>query len=145
MKRLKVSQNFYLDEFVCPELYNKFGFNSQWFIRKELIAICQYIRTHINKPLVINNWFNGGNYAYSGLRPLSGGVGAFNSLHRYGAAVDIKVQGRTSAQVYLFIKEHWEALNKIGLTTLENIKHTPTWVHLDCRNTTSKELVIVNP
>ena len=75
-----------------------------------------------DKPLVINNWFNGGNYAYSGLRPLSGGVGAFNSLHRYGAAVDIKCAGGEAT--YLLVAAAIKCgFKRIGISRKSNFVH----------------------
>lgn len=145
MNRLRISRNFWLDEFICPEIYGRFGHASRWFLRLEIVEICQYIRTQTGKAIIVNNWYTGGPYEQSGLRPLTGDVGAEHSLHRYGCAADIKVADMTPFQVKEFIQAHWPQLQQIGLTTIENIKHTPTWTHLDCRNTGSSKLLIVNP
>ena len=145
MNRLQISTNFWLDEFICPEIYGKFGHASRWFLHYPIVEVCQYIRTTTGKPVTINNWYTGGSYEYSGLRPLTGDVGAEHSLHRYGRAADIKIKGMQPVEVKAFIKEHWPQLQQLGLTTIENITHTPTWTHLDCRNTGSSKLLIVNP
>ena len=48
-------------------------------------------------------------------------------------------------EVYDFILHNQDKYFGIGLSTIENIEHTPTWLHLDCRLTGLEEFKIVNP
>ena len=41
MERIKISENFYLDEFVGKKFYQKFGAKSRWFVDQKLIDIVQ--------------------------------------------------------------------------------------------------------
>ena len=68
MERYKISENFYLDEVMHPEVYKRFGKKSRWFIDQRLIDIVQYIRTETGKPITINTWFDGGEFKERGLR-----------------------------------------------------------------------------
>ena len=49
MKRIKVSNNFSLDEFINRTTYERFGAKSQRYIRQELIQIAQTLLISILK------------------------------------------------------------------------------------------------
>ena len=66
---MKLSKNFYLQEFVTPDLYKKWKDKSIIFIDDRLIHIAQFIRDRFNKPMTINNWNNDGSFRYRGYRP----------------------------------------------------------------------------
>lgn len=142
---MKVSDHFVLQEFCYPELYQEFSEKSLWFIDQRIINIAEFLRTEFNKPCVINNWHIGGNYKESGLRALNSYTGAKYSQHKFGRAADIRVKDVSVERVFEFIHGAWNQLSKLGLTTVEDIQYTISWVHLDCRNTGSKELLIVKP
>lgn len=145
MSRIKVSENFYLDEFINDEIYKRFKGKSIWFLDIRVIAIAQLLRTLSGRSVTINNWYNGGQYKDSGLRRLSGGIGAKYSQHRYGRAIDVKVEGLTIAEVLDIIVDNEQAFRQAGLTTIEDIKYTPTWMHLDCRYSDSEDILYVRP
>lgn len=142
---MQVAPNFILQEFIAPEVYQTFGDNSIWLIDRRIIDIAQYIRTTLNRPVTINNWHVGGNYKDSGLRSLESLIGAKYGQHKFGRAVDPKVKGMTPINILDFIYNKWVELHKLGLTTVENIAHTPTWNHLDVRMWMDNELHIVQP
>ena len=108
MRRIKVSDNFYLDEFVNPTTYNKFGYKSQRYIRPELIKIAQCLRSFTGLPCTINNWASGGAYKESGLRDFHTTTGASYSAHKFGAAIDIKIGDLTSVQMAQIIIDNYE-------------------------------------
>lgn len=130
---MKVSEDFILQEFVDPETYKRFGDKSIWFIDPKIIDIAQLIRNLTHKPVTINNWEWGGVYKESGLRSLTTTTGAKYSQHKYGRAIDIKVEGMSVQEVYNIIMQNIEIFRAVGLTTIEDIDKTPTWLHLDVR------------
>ncbi len=143
-KRIKVSNNFFLDEFIHPEIYAARGARSIELIDPRMILLAQFIRTGIGKSITINNWFSGGKRVNSGLRTFTGTVGATWSQHRYGNAIDIQVAGITPEEVHEFLFKHEKTLIEKGwLTTLEHLDDTPTWSHLDNRYTGRSEFWIV--
>lgn len=142
---MRVSEHFLLQEFCYPELYETFGENALWFIDQRIINIAEFLRTELNKPITINNYHFGGNYKESGLRAFNSYTGTKYSFHRFGKAIDIKVKDVSVKRVFEFIQGAWKQLSKLGLTTVEDIEYTISWIHLDCRNTGSKELLIVKP
>ena len=143
--RIKISDNFYLDEFVHPDVYNLYKESSIRFLDKRIIEVGQLLRTLVQKPIVINSWYNGGRYKSSGLRKLSSTVGASMSQHKFGRAIDVKVKGMTTKEVQEFILENEKEFMKAGLTRLESCKHTATWNHLDCATTNKDKIQVFNP
>jgi len=159
MQRVKISQNFYLDEVVCPEIYTLFGAASRWFIRPEVIAILQELRNRFGVTMV-NNWSQKGKvsadvflqmpkikqlsyFTGSGLRSFNSNIGARNSLHKYGAAADAKFINATAEDARNNIIKHFHSIYKpLGLTTIE--LNTEGWLHFDIRNTGTYELMKIN-
>lgn len=135
-----ITKNFHIKEFVPKEIYDKWGDKSAWFMDMRLIKLVQALRDEFG-PITIN----GGNYNLSGFRPPSSTVGGKLSQHRFGRAADLKFKDVTVQDVYAAILKNEEHWMKKGLTTLENIQATPTWLHIDIRHTGLKNILIVNP
>lgn len=140
---MQVSKNFVLQEFIDPDTYKKWGDKSIWFIDPKVIKIAQLLRDKSGRSVTINNWSVGGSYKLSGLRPLDTTIGAKLSQHKFGRAIDVKIQGYNPEQVHDLIKNNWIEFKEKGLTTLEDLSLTKTWSHLDCRWTNKDELLIV--
>lgn len=150
MKRIKVSNNFNLDEFINPTTYERFGAKSQRYIRPELIKIAQVVREFTDLPVTINNWATGGAYKESGLRDFNTSTGASYSAHKFGAGMDLKIGDLTSVQMAQIIIDNYEDIFKpLGVTRIENPEFTRgknrDWLHIDTLFTGSDKLQIVNP
>ena len=98
----------------------------------------------MNRPVPINDWHMSGPFQYRGFRPPEYTEGAKMSQHRFGRAIDISVNGMFSDELANLIIERRLAAWPY-ITAIENPEHTPTWVHVDCRNSTAKDLLIVDP
>lgn len=148
---MKVSKDFYLQEFVPPDIYNKFGNNAIWFIDPKIIRIAQFLRDRFKQLVVINNWLfagEGAKYKYSGFDPPVNGFRPPDSLsqHRFGRAIDVKFSHTSIQEVANDIKNNFKIYKDFGLTTIENPEFTKTWLHIDTRfNNNSDFLLIVNP
>jgi len=103
--------------------------------------MAQFIRDRFGRPMTINNYLAGGNYQYSAFRDSSCQIGAANSQHRHGRAIDFRIKGMEPADIREDIRLHFDLFRGTGLTTME--ADTPTWVHVDCRNTLMDSLLIV--
>jgi hypothetical protein len=149
MKRIKVSENFSLDEFINPTTYKKFGYKSQRYIRPEVIRIAQTIRSFTGLSVTINNWATGGGYKESGLRDFTTSTGASYSAHKFGAGADLKIGKLTSHEMAKIVIDNWDMFKELGLTRIENPDFTKgknrDWLHFDVLWTGSEELQIVNP
>ena len=138
---MKVSKDFSLAEFVPPVIYEKYVDKSLWFVDPKIVQIAQFIRDRFGKPITINNYLTGGSYQYSAFRDSACTIGATNSQHRHGRAIDFRIKGITAHEVREDIIQNYGLYRPTGLTTIE--ADTATWVHVDCRNTNQETLLIV--
>ena len=94
------TKHFTIEELVYPELIAQRGVDQPWmWLQPDALKGLDSIRDKFGK-CTVNNWKWGGPRVASGLRPLSGGVGAAMSLHRYGAAFDVVPHEATPVEVY---------------------------------------------
>jgi hypothetical protein len=133
MSRIKVSENFFLDEFIDPQTYSESGALSIDFIDRKLIAITQFIRTKTGKSVTINNWFTGGQFKDSGLRRPDTKTGRPLSQHKIGKAIDVKQAGMNGKAWRKFVEENAKELFNLGVRRIEDETLTPTWLHIDLR------------
>jgi hypothetical protein len=138
---IKISKNFWLSEFLPPDVFEMSPVAGIWFLDPKIISVAQFIRDRFGKPITINNYLDGGNYINSGYRDPHCEVGATFSQHKFGRAADLKVEGEDPEEIRKDIKQNWALYKAAGLTTIE--AGTPTWLHVDCRWTNQDNLLIV--
>lgn len=149
--RIKVTENFSLDELVDKPTYDAFGAGALRFIDMRIVSVAQRIRQIVGRSVTINNWWHGGPYSLSGLRPFDAAIGAKFSQHKFGRALDLKVAGMSSAEMAHLVQNNWAPLSTLGLTTIEDPAFTVStrgghdWLHIDCRHTGQAGLLIVKP
>lgn len=150
----KITKNFYITEFVSHKVFKQFGEKSHWFVDRRTVELAQFTRDFFGKSMTINNWWDADDSEqdalpserqYSGFREPSCTIGGTMSQHRWGRAIDIRISGMTPREVYTAILSAKEKFMAAGLTTLEDIRDTPTWNHLDIRYTGKREILIVRP
>ena len=146
MNRIKITDNFYLDEFIDPITYSERGERSIQLMDMRIILAIQHLREVINKPITINNWASRGQFRESGLRRADTRTGARWSQHKYGRALDFRVSGMTPREVHQVIHQHERTfIERQWITTLEDARDTPSWTHIDCRYTSKDSFLIVRP
>lgn len=148
----KISANFYLQEFLPPDIYKQFGDKGIQFIDPRIINLAEFYRSHFGKPVSVNTWHSGGTLKERGFRHPMSNTGGKLSQHKFGRGFDCSIEGLTAQEVYKEITDNAAKFIERGLTTLENISATPTWVHSDCRNVQgyadtafTNGILIVNP
>ena len=88
------------------------------------------------KPLVVNNWHNGGHYKESGLRCnrdslVKTKTEPYMSGHILGCAFDVKpLKIADVPNLYLTIIDNYKKFKVLSL--IEDIRNAPTWCHIDC-------------
>lgn len=146
---MKLSNHFDVRELVPPEVFQIFGDNSAWFVSPMLLQVLDLLRFKLARPIIVNDWHIGGTYKYSGFRPRHCSIGATYSMHRMGLAADIKVQGMSPKELMAVVIDNKNILMPLGLSTVENINFTPSWLHIDCRPRTERHpadgFLIVDP
>lgn len=131
------SKYFKIQELVSKKVYDKYGEQAWMFIDTKLIKILDLLREHFGKPITVNNWMWGGTLEQRGLRANKDELVAnkkdyYISQHCLGKAVDFNVKGLSAQEVYDEILRNKDKFYLIS--RIENIKDTPTWVHIDCAN-----------
>ena len=140
MQRIKLTTNLNLDEYIPKELYLKFESTPHILIGlldKRLITADQKLRDQFGS-VTINNWWDGGNRNWSGIRTPETTLFSLTSQHAHGRASD-KLFTVSAAEVRQYIREYWREL---GITCIED---NVSWVHSDVRNWSGNELLIVQP
>lgn len=140
-----MSRYFKIQELVPPQIFAQFGDRSWWFLDRKAVQMLDEIRELLGVPIVVNNWHTGGQYKESGFRLPDTATGGRLSQHKFGRAFDPKPVGMTPQEAHKFILNHEKQFMAIGLTTLEDIAKTPTWVHVDNRWTGLSNILIVKP
>jgi hypothetical protein len=141
-KRIKVTDNFFLDEFIDPLTYNDLD-NGLSKIDKRLFQIAQFIRIKTGKSVTINNWFTGGQFKESGLRRSNTTTGQPLSMHKIGKAIDLKIAGWNGKMWRVFIEANAADLFALGVRRIEDDKLATTWLHIDLKEHTLGKFIRV--
>lgn len=146
--------NFTIKELVHPYPLEKYGQSKcLQFLDLRIVKAWQWIRSQRGKPIYINVYDRYPNDDYPtfvdrGLRWAGiSETGQQTSQHFFGRALDGDEIGTPAHELYEWVlkEETQKELLKIGVTTIEDVKKTPGWIHLDCRNWgyKHKNLIIV--
>ena len=158
-QRIKISPNFFLDEFLSPKIYEKLflGKEDYWQgvidkkdgtfyklffngIRLEkLVRIAQFVRDKYGKSVIINNWGSGGDLVNSGVRDLDSTEGAPKSAHKDWYAIDIKVIDVDERDIFSNVVANPKTWMEVGVTEIEENTWSRVtgegWSHLSIRPT----------
>ncbi len=129
MGRIKISKNFFLDEYVPEHLYRRHEKKPHRLlalIDQRLPAADQILRDRFG-PTTINNWWHGGDRNWSGIRTIGSPYYSETSQHPYGRASDKIFKEAPAEEVRNFIEGNWQYL---GITAIEK---GVSWVHSDVR------------
>lgn len=130
---MKISEHIQIEELVPKDVFMAKGAGCFDLIDYKIPLILERIRELCgDKPLIINNWLWGGSYQYRGYRPLNCQIGAKNSMHKHGKAVDFDVRFMSAEQVRGIIIANEQELMSLGLTRMET---DTSWVHIDIKHT----------
>ena len=132
---MKTIRDFFrIEEFVCPDVYNRFGEAAWDFLDSEILDVILFIRVGTGLPMYINNWVWGGDKTQRGLRcnvcrivrEQSNLEKPYLSAHLLGKGIDFNVKGLTAQEV-----RDWLRLNQILLPYPIRVESDVTWVHID--------------
>ena len=156
LKRIQISEHFFLDEFIDAYTYFNSPDNGLSLIDNKVIEIAEFIREKYNKPLYANTWWNyykknwnkknineiiefvekPNNYqSWRGIRTERCTIGASQSAHKLikgrnkkGMALDL---AGNSKELQNIVLKNLKSLYQLGLRRIEDISLTPTWLHFD--------------
>ena len=131
------SKWFDVREWVDPRTWELLGERAAMLIDPKMIAVANLLREISDAPTKVNTWHYAGRgerpYISSGFRAVWDKTGGALSQHRCGRAGDFKVSGYSSRLLLTLIERNKSAFLDAGLTTIERLEFTPTWLHLDVR------------
>lgn len=151
---MRIAENFDAEEFVHPAVFRAVGWPKvQWYISPFMLSYALLLREVLNTPIQINNWHSGGKLIGRGYRPPSYRPpnGGLFSQHYMSRAIDVSTKIYSPAEILDAIMKNAARFKEVGLTTIENLNFTPTWVHGDCRHIlpgtiqTGQDFYFVNP
>ena len=133
--------NFKPEELVDKQTFERFKGNIWFLFRQDALISLDGIRNYFKKPVIVNNWREGGSFKFRGLRPHESPVWTQYSQHSFGNAFDLDVVGMKADEVRKEIinnkdDDHFDLITclEIGIN----------WVHFDCRNI-SERILLVKP
>lgn len=159
-----IESNFFVYEFVAPEIWSKWGVSAIRYIQESIIIASQLLRDKTNLPVTICNYKQGGTYKDSGTRILESYIRMYShksyeiqlakylatySMHKFCGADDLKIGKLTSHQMAEVVFENEKELMAIGITRIENPDKTKgknrDWLHIDTAITGLDFILKVNP
>lgn len=145
MKTIKLSKNFFLHEYIDQQTYADYEgigklHHLVWRLDSRLIALDQLLRDR-HGAITINNWHEGGEREWSGLRTLGSTYYSPNSQHSFGRGSDKIFHDKEAKEVIQDIRDNYNNIYK--QTGLRGLEVRASWVHTDVRN--SSELIIFEP
>lgn len=150
MERKKLTENFYLDEFINPRTYFSESDNGLSKIDLRIIIVAQALRSLQGYSMTINNWwsfYQENKYKMSindiinaiednkkirknsGFRHIDCKIGAKYSTHKTGIAIDPKDSG----VLYNILVNNAQLFYDLGVRRVEDEKLTPGWLHVDLK------------
>lgn len=131
------SKYFDVREWVDARTWRVLGVRSAFLVDPAIIRVADLVRELADAPVKINTWHyaKNGDHVYnsSGFRAIWDKTGGALSQHRCGRAGDFKAMGFSPSLLLMLINTNKKAFLDAGLTTIENVRFTPTWLHLDVR------------
>ena len=131
-----LEQYFHKFELVDVPTFNKYGARSWQFFDTNILHVLLIIRQGIGKPIIVNDWKDGGIYEERGLRTNIGQIcknktqlgKLYLSGHVLGKAFDFKVKGMDSSDV-----RKWIFDNKDLMPCKVRLENNVSWVHIDTK------------
>jgi len=157
MTQMVYKPNHYgIYELVPPEIYSVYGESSLWWVDARQAWTADAIWERFNsasklerwpvsgekRRIWINNWRWGGPRKYSGFRPPDCSEGSPLSQHRCSRATDMIIEGITAEEVREDIRTH---LSVSAYQFITAVELDVDWLHTDCRNTGSDQIMWIKP
>ena len=138
MPQVKICKHFAFEE-LFPRLM--IGTMSKEQLRalmdRRILIAADYLRDRFGSCM-INDWMFGGTRELCGYRPANCGVGAKNSQHMHGRAIDAHFRDITAYEIRAQMRLDPEQFLAAGITRVED---DVSWLHVDCAATTNSSQI----
>jgi len=133
------TKHFKLAELVNPSIIAELGEINSWLRLDEgCLRDLDKIRELWGSQIIINL----PSRQNAGVRPYTTGIGAKYSTHKNWNTFDLKAGNGKHWELWMFVHKLIKERVLSSFNTLEDRKHTPSWVHVAKMNTLEKPLVI---
>lgn len=134
-----IPKYFKVQELVTPELYAAKKDKAIEVMDEKILMSLDAIRSFLGCPIIVNNWHINGKRSLCGWRPKDCAIGAKNSSHKSGMAVDFICGLSATAVRKLILNNQWR------FPLITRMEDNVSWVHIDCKFTGRKEIILFNP
>ena len=117
---------------------NKPAYFNNLFDDRVLVTL-QQLRAQFG-PTTVNDWQWGGGNQYRGWRPFNCSIGAKNSQHKFGRAIDCSFKNFTADEVRRYILN-----NPHEFPHIRALEGKVSWLHFDVRTTGQDAIKVFNP
>ncbi len=155
---MKITPDFDIREFVAQRVYDELGAAfCLRFVNPVILRFVTWLKAELTEKygeevnIRMNDWHYGGSFHNRVYRDPKSTVGKWTSVHRLALAVDMSFEINSSKKVipvkdvYQFLLSRESEVLAIGITRLEDIRDTPTWLHADGAYTGKNAIQIVRP
>lgn len=131
---------FKAHELVDKKTHSSYGDMAIRLFDEKILLLLDKFREVYGESITINNHEWGGNFQYSGLRPLDCPIGARKSKHKEGIAFDLKAKDMDKLRSFIEDKSEFFQIARV-----ENFEHTPTWCHVEFSDAIVTNTYYFNP
>ena len=138
----KVTEHFWVEDFVPKNVWLQFGDNSIWFFEWQMVLFAELLRESLGKPVIANTWKDHGSLQGRGFRNSTIPEYKPYSQHSFGRAIDVNVAGMSSYDLSDWVIKHRDA-KWPWITAIEDPSSTivkdaigrelANWLHADMR------------
>lgn len=137
---MSTSKYFKAYELVDQDVYNLLGDDSYKLIDPMLLETIDVIREILGVPLICNNWKHGGSRDLCGYRNKTYSIGAPNSYHKKGQAVDLISTKMSAKEIRKKLEENKHLLPYPIRIEKWDDNGEINWVHIDLGNTKGQKI-----
>lgn len=132
--------NFKPYELVSRNLYRLLGDQSYFLFDWEILITADQIRIYVDTPAYINTWYWNGKHEQRGFRRFDCPIGAKNSMHKEGKAIDMTFRDIPAQKIREEIIK-----NRKKFPFITRIEDKVDWLHFDNKYTGQEDIVLFNP
>lgn len=140
-----VGDIFDLREFVSEVTFTRHKYRSTQFLDPRLVHLAKGVSDYFGRKVVLNTWHLGGDFHEQGYVWRRASMNSGDFQHRCGRAMNFRVDGMESGEVYSAIVAASPVFAKMGATVVEAWRDGDDDVHLDVRWTGTDKLLILTP
>lgn len=127
-------------ELVSSDVYEVLGEQSYFLFHWKILFTADQLRVHFGVQAHINDYYWGGQYEQRGFRRYDYSMGAKNSMHKEGKALDMTFRNISAQEIRREIIK-----NRQKFPFITRMEDKVNWLHFDIKYTGKEDIVLFNP